>query len=381
MWRWAAIVAAMMGWLGVCGGREGVARGRVHGGPEGRHEGTDNDQGPRGRRGLAGRRQGGPDPRRSGEPYKPSAIRSYETSLRLRLLPAIGHMRLSEVTDVDLLDLRDRMHADGLNASTIQCTFLPLRAIFARALERHDVALNPTVGLRLPKVGAGRTRIASPEEAARLLAVLPVEDRPLWATAFYAGLRRGELQALRWGDVDLAAGVIHVQRSWDVGAGFVEPKSAKGKREVPVAAVLRDYLVAHRMQSEATDEDALVFGRGDGSRFLPGSVTGRADTAWKMAGLERIILHECRHTFASLMIAAGVNVKALSTYMGHANITITLDRYGKLMPGNENEAAGLLDAYLERANTQARLAAIEAGSEFTGAQTGAQALESQEIPA
>ena len=68
-------------------------------------------------------------------------------------------------------------------------------------------------------------------------------------------------------------------------------------------------------------------------------------------------LHQARHTFARLMIAAGVNAKALSTYMGHGSITITLDRYGHLMPGNEEEAAGLLDAYLVAA---------------TGAQTGAQ---------
>ncbi len=59
-----------------------------------------------------------------------------------------------------------------------------------------------------------------------------------------------------------------------------------------------------------------------------------------------IALHECRHTFASLIIAAGVNAKALATYMGHASITITLDRYGHLMPGNEGEAVELLDAYL-----------------------------------
>ena len=70
----------------------------------------------------------------------------------------------------------------------------------------------------------------------------------------------------------------------------------------------------------------------------------------KKAKLELIApigLHECRHTFASLMIAAGVNAKALSTYMGHSSITITLDRYGHLMPGNEDHAAALLDAYLE----------------------------------
>jgi integrase len=68
-------------------------------------------------------------------------------------------------------------------------------------------------------------------------------------------------------------------------------------------------------------------------------------------------MHEARHTFASLMIAAGVNAKALSTYMGHANLSITLDRYGHLMPGNEDVAATLLDAaYLEGARTANQVA-------------------------
>lgn len=69
----------------------------------------------------------------------------------------------------------------------------------------------------------------------------------------------------------------------------------------------------------------------------------------KLEPIAPISLHECRHTFASLMIAAGGNAKALSTYMGHASITITLDRYGHLMPGNENEAAARLDTYLQTA--------------------------------
>jgi integrase len=88
----------------------------------------------------------------------------------------------------------------------------------------------------------------------------------------------------------------------------------------------------------------------------------RADQAWAEAGLERITPHACRHTFASLMIAAEVNAKALSTFMGHANIGITLDRYGHLMPGSEEEAAGLLDSYLETqreaAEERARAAAV-----------------------
>jgi integrase len=82
---------------------------------------------------------------------------------------------------------------------------------------------------------------------------------------------------------------------------------------------------------------------------------------------QRVTLHECRHMFASLMIAAGVNARALSTYMGHANISITLDRYGHRMPGNEAEAAGLLDAHLQRADTAARLAQLNTTDAITGA--------------
>jgi integrase len=233
---------------------------------------------------------------------------------------------------------------------------MPLRAIFRRALARGDVSVNPTRGLELPAVRGKRDRIVSSEEAEALLAALPEHDRALWATALYGGLRRGELQALRWDDVDLANGVIRIERGWDVQEGPIEPKSRAAWRKVPIAAALRDYLVEHKHGRPG----ALghVFGRPDGKAFDGPTVDSRAKTAWRRAGLEPITLHEARHTFASLMIAAGVNAKALATYMGHASVTITLDRYGHLMPGNEDEAAALLDAYLARAAGRAPLARV-----------------------
>jgi integrase len=209
-------------------------------------------------------------------------------------------------------------------------------------------------GLELPAIRGRRDRIASPEEADRLLAALPERDRPIWATAMYAGLRRGELRALDWSHIDLASGLIHVERSWDDIEGLVEAKTRAGKRTVPIPGVLRDYLDEHRLRSSG---EGLAFGNGS-EPFGAVGLVKRADRAWRKAGLDRITLHECRHTFASLMIAAGVNAKALSTYMGHANISITLDRYGHLMPGNEDAAAALLDAYLERADTAARMAQV-----------------------
>jgi integrase len=293
---------------------------------------------------------------RNGEPYKPSAIRSYARALRLRVLPELGRLKLSAIQRNDVQDLADGLLAAGLDPSTIKNTLNPLQAIFRRAVHRGEVAVNPTAGLDLAKSRGRRDRIASPDEAAALLAALPAEDRAARATAMYAGLRRGELRALRWRDLDLAGGVIRVERAWDDEEGEIEGKSRAARRAVPIAAALRDHLVEHRICCGG-DPDALVFGIGDQVPFEPSTVRRRAIAAWKRAELDAIGLHECRHTFASLMIAAGVNAKALSSYMGHASVAITFDRYGHLMPGNEAEAAGLLDAYLERSFTGARCAA------------------------
>ncbi len=294
---------------------------------------------------------------RSGDLYKPSARRGYEQALRLRVLPALGAHKLADVRTPDVQLLVDRWQAAGLSPSVIRNTLLPLRVIYRRALARGLVAANPTNALELPAVRGRRDRIASPTEAARLLAALGAPERTIWAMAMYAGLRLGELRALRWQDVDLAAGVIHVRRSWDPQEGEVAPKSRAGKRRVPIPARLRDELLEHRMtKSPATPQ--LVFARSDGSPLNPATINARATCAWRAASLKPIGLHEARHTFASLMIAAGVNAKALSSYLGHANIAVTFDRYGHLMPGNEDDAAGLLNAYLDRTDTTARLAQL-----------------------
>jgi integrase len=162
-----------------------------------------------------------------------------------------------------------------------------------------------------------------------------------------SSLRRGELLALRWENVDLGAGIIRVERAWDVKEGAIDPKSRAGRRTVPIAAALREALIEHKLRSGRSE--GLTFGRTAEIPFEPVSVRARALAAWKAAGLDPIGLHEARHSFASLMIAAGVNAKALSSYLGHSSIAITFDRYGHLMPGNEDEAAALLDAYLATA--------------------------------
>jgi integrase len=231
--------------------------------------------------------------------------------------------------------------------------------------ERADhVAVNPVAGVELPSVRGRRERIASPAEAAALIDALPADDRAVWATAFYAGLRLGELWAVRDEDVDLEAGVVRVERSWDRREGVIEPKSRAGRRAVPIVAALRSHLAARKLRRSR--RGSLFFG--NGSRpFDRDALIARAKKAWKQAGLDPIGLHEARHTFASILIAAGVNAKALSTYLRHSSIQITLDRYGHLMPGNEDEAVALVDAYLERATVVRQSATVESGFQRTQA--------------
>ncbi|MGD9571119.1 MAG: tyrosine-type recombinase/integrase [Thermoleophilia bacterium] len=291
---------------------------------------------------------------RSGDAYKPSVIRSYEASFRRRLLPDLGAMRLADIRRSDVQDLADRLLAEGLDPSSIRNALMPLRVIFRRAVGRGEIAVNPCDRIQLPAVRGRRERIASPDEAARLVAAVPDRDRAMWATALYGGLRRGELMALLWTDVDLGTGLIRVERSWDPKERVtVATKSRGGRRRVPMAGALRRHLLEHRLLTGSGE--GLVFGRSPVLPFDYSSTRARAIKAWRAAGIQPIGLHECRHTFASLMIAAGVNAKALSTYMGHASITITLDRYGHLMPGNEGEAAGLLDALLTRSEAAAEI--------------------------
>ncbi|MCB0909983.1 MAG: site-specific integrase [Nocardioidaceae bacterium] len=284
---------------------------------------------------------------RSGRGYKPSTIRGYERALNLRVLPALGSVRLTELRRGQVQALVDRMAENGNSGSTIRNTLDPLRAIYRRAMSRELVGVNPTSHLELPSAKSKRDRIAGPDEAGKLLAALPQSDRALWATAFYAGLRRGELRALRVEDIDLGKSEIHVRRSWDAVEGDIDPKSEAGTRIVPLLAVLRDFLDAHLMKTRREGSD-LVFGRETDLPFIPSTVRNRALDAWGEGELDPIGLHECRHTFASLLIDAGANPKAIQEFMGHATIQMTFDRYGHLMPGRRDEIRASVDLYLER---------------------------------
>jgi integrase len=231
---------------------------------------------------------------RTGDEYKPSVVREYERSLRLHVLPVLGGARLSRIQRRDVQSLVDGMLGAGADPSTIRNALKPLRVIYRLAIENGDLAVSPCERLRLPAVRGRRERIASPEEAAALIGALRPEDRALWGSAFYAGLRLGELRALLWQDIDLAAGLIRVERSMSGKGEIGEPKSRAGRRNVPIVAALRDLLVEHKLVTRR--DRGFVFGTSATSPFTPNVARGRALTAWRRAGLAPIGLHECRHT-------------------------------------------------------------------------------------
>jgi integrase len=128
--------------------------------------------------------------------------------------------------------------------------------ILRRAIRRDEMAVDPRVELELPAV---RGRIAGRAEAAMLIDALPESERALWAPALYAGLRRGELRAMRWSDVDLAGepAVIHVRRTWDDTEGEVDVKTEAGHRTVPLTGRLRALVVEHGLTTRRGGDDLV----------------------------------------------------------------------------------------------------------------------------
>lgn len=194
---------------------------------------------------------------------------------------------------------------------------IPVQAVYRYAKRRDLVNVDPTDELELPESAGSRERAATPAQAAALLDALP-ENRALWATAFYAGLRRGELRALRCDDINDASTLITVRRGWDDVEGEIGPKSRKGTRTVPIAGTLRLILLEHLARTGRRGTD-LVFGRSASEPFTPTHVRKLAREAWGTAKLKPIGLHEARHTYVTLMHAAGRSLEEIGDYVGHSS--------------------------------------------------------------
>jgi integrase len=153
---------------------------------------------------------------RSGHVYKPSTVRRYELAIDKHLRPELGKLKLNAIDHVRVKRLIADWERSGMREpSTIRNNLDPLRVIVREAVADGVLSIDPLAKQRLPQGGGRRERVADRTEAQALIDALPANERALWACAFYGTLRRGELRALRWSDVDFEAGAIHVRRGWD----------------------------------------------------------------------------------------------------------------------------------------------------------------------
>jgi integrase len=284
--------------------------------------------------GRIGRRRG------KGKAYAETTILAMGRSLKYHVLPEFGHLHANEITELEWQAWIDKLARRGLARSTIAKHISVASDIYAwaSAPSRRLVTRNPLRLVELPPNDEKpRLRVALAPEAAALLAALEPTDRLPYAIAFYAGLRRSEIDRLDWEDVldgDHIATRILVRRS----------KSEAGtQRRPPIADNLRTVLAEAWKRQGQPREGKLV----DRS-VMSGKIAAQAEKAWDRAGLNRITLHECRHTYASLLMAAGYTIKELMEFMGHADLQM-VNRYVKLLPQpGEDDAADRLNAYLKR---------------------------------
>lgn len=286
--------------------------------------------------------------RRGKRGYSQTTLQGYDRSLRHVLLPEFGARPAAEIGANEWQVFVDRLARDGLSRSRISNHLAVVRAIYSWASRptRRLVPVNPTIGVELPPVDeVERDRAATADEAAALLEPLSPADRVPFALAFYAGLRRSEMDRLEWVDVDLDRLWLVVRKSKsDAGSG----------RRLPIAAPLKPILLrAYMLQSRP--ERGRVLGS---VSVTSGRLARRARKAWAKAvedarvrgdqlELEPIGLHECRHTYASFLMAAGYTLRELMEYMGHSSLQAT-ERYVKLLPqpAGPDGAADRLNAYL-----------------------------------
>jgi integrase len=302
---------------------------------------------------------------RSGRRYKPSALRTIEQDLRRYLVPSLGAKRMTAIGRGELQRLVGAWLDKGLSPSKVRSIVNAARVLWRDFDLLTDcecqLLIDPTHGLRLPANTPRPERIAGPAEARRLIEALDQDDRALWATAMYAGLRHGELRALQVRDIDLERRRIHVRRGWDQYEGEITPKSMRGDRLTIITRPLERLLLQHLKDTRRTGSD-LIFGSTSVRPFDSTALRRRARRAWAVARqreadhetvpaaelMRPIGLHECRHTAVSHMLDAGLPAEKVSKFIGHASIAITIDRYGHLLPAGEAQATALLDAYYRR---------------------------------
>jgi integrase len=313
----------------------------------------------------------------------PSSVASYRKNVRLHVQPHIGQVPLARLSSAHLDTMYREPEASGrrdgrggLSARTVRYIHTIVNAALQAAVDAEPQLLvsNPARKAHPPTAKEAQSPEMTPWTAEQLTAFLSwsAENSPLhaaWYVLAYTGMRRGELLALRWRDVDLAAGTVSIARSVGVVRSDGEPvaviesapKTAKSRRIIDIdpatVAVLRAWKRERGELSLVLARDSsTVFGSLEGGHLHPErfwrtfkNALARCRAELGDDALPMITIHDLRHTHASLLLSAGEPVKTVSERLGHASVTVTLTVYGHVMPGDQKRAADRFAALIGEA--------------------------------
>lgn len=285
----------------------------------------------------------------------PRGYERYESIIRVHLIPNLGSIPLVQLRTEHLQKHYNSMIKVGLSARTIRYHHVILHKALQTAIKWGLVSRNAANGVDLPKARRSEMQTWDESELNQFLeAAKGTQYYALFYTALYTGMRRSELLALRWQDIDFVYGQIYINRSMhqlkDKSYIFTAPKSEKSRRTIalPPSAflVMESYHKAKEteclMIGTVLNDSDLVFST-LGKPLRPNTVS----RAWAMlaakAGIKVIRLHDARHTHASLMLKQGIHPKVVQERLGHSTISITLDTYSHVAPGLQEAAAKRFD--------------------------------------
>jgi len=280
-----------------------------------------------------------------------STYEMYRVVVYKHLIPGLGHIQLQKLTPQHLQSFFTKKQDEGLSAGRVKAFHTLLHEALENAVKWNLVTRNVCDLVSVAAPGRREMHTLTQEQAKRFLqAAREHRLEVLFIVAVVTGMRRGELLALHWQDVDLDAGCLFVRytanRIGKLGIVVSEPKTKHGRRKIVLPDFVIEALKRHREQQQAARNQAgpkwretdVVFCNIYGGYIEATNLRTVFKRILKSAGLSDIRFHELRHSAATILLGMGIHPKIVQELLGHSSIGITLDVYSHVLPTMQQEA-------------------------------------------